>query len=196
MIRSNTSSIRKVSRGIVDVAFMANIQAFWNWTVRQNPGKSMRRIPFPSKGRLTVSMPRRWTLPHPASLCLRHAGPKLFRSNWFSDRWTRTINTVTRKVSHWLTLDVPFRRIALARKVRPSVTPALAQANRNYFRIGSFRALSQNGEWHFAHTFGLSGLRGHQRCPQRLQRCSSRCGFMDNSILLSSGLVNSQLVLA
>jgi hypothetical protein len=74
-------------------------------------------------------------------------------------------------------------------KVSRFPAPALAQSHRNHFRRGSFLALSQKGEWHFAHTFGLSGLRGHQRCPHRLQRCSSRCGFMDKSILLSSGFV-------
>ena len=77
---------------------------------------------------------------------------------------------------------------------KDTVTPALTQSHRNYFRIGSFRSLSQYGEWHFGHTFGLSGRFGHQRCSQRLHRACRMVFSIDRSILLPSPLVNSQLV--
>jgi hypothetical protein len=71
---------------------------------------------------------------------------------------------------------------------------ASARAQLYFRRIGSFRALSQNGEWHFGHTLGLSGRFGHQRCSQRLHRTCRMVFSIDRSILLHSPVVNSQLV--
>jgi hypothetical protein len=161
---------------ITDITSVENTFSLGNRSKMQLPRKSMRGDFYsPNRAMDSVASVVQFSGPEPARVGLVDVFPKR------RDRINRTLMP-DKKASAVIS---PTRR-------NDASAPASAQLYRG--RCGSRRILSQYGEWHFAHTFGLSGRRGHQRCPQRLHRTSRISGRIDNSILLTSSLVNSQLV--
>jgi hypothetical protein len=188
MIRPHAQFVCPISVFIKRVTRVADAESFGNWSIGHFPGEPVRQFKRASVIKSTVTIARRPRYPKPAGVGLIGLRPKPGNHQIGN----LSMRSVPSQVFSQLTINVPKPRVRRMGTLSFLSAPASTQLYRG--RCGSRRILSQYGEWHFAHTFGLSGRRGHQRCPQRLHRTSRISGRIDNSILLTSSLVNSQLV--
>lgn len=108
-----------------------------------------------------------------------------------------TMRRMTADKPLWLACNRSGFRVIKSRREGFLSAPALAEPYRNFLACERVASLSQYGEWHFGHTVGLSGRRGHHSWLHRRQyRKSTLKGrayitvrMIDYNIPLSSWVV-------
>lgn len=165
-------SICEIPKSVIDVTRVTNINIACNRPMGHNPRPSVRSVSLTADLNVPVSICSKMSIPKPTSIRFGDVRPKPFWCNRFSDRRSRTVSTMTGKISHRLPFNVPAHRIILARETRSSSAPTLAQSYRDDLRR-CVTGLSQYGLPHFGHLRGFPGLRVDHIFPHRRQETNS-----------------------